>query len=415
MNSRERVALALNHQKTDKVPVDISGTINSGIHAFALARLIEALGLEKRIVKVFEPMTMQGQVDYDVINALGCDVIGLHSPFTFPGYKNENWKIWELHGNQVLIGGGFNCSYGDDGTIYLYPQGDTSVPPSAKMPSTGYFFDNIYRQEDLKNHTHDARSDFFNQFTIFSEEECDYYEKTSKKLYDETDYAIFGNFFQGGIGDVFFMPGAWLKTTRGIRDISLWYMAHFDHPGYIQELFAMQMEYAMKNLELYKQCVGERISAIGISGTDFGTQNGPMISLELYRKLYKPHHKNINDWIHKNTKWKTLLHSCGSIFTFLDDFVEAGFDIINPVQFNAAKMDPEVLKSKYGEKLVFWGGGANSQSTLPFGSPSEIEQEVKKNVEILSRGGGYICGTVHNIQAPTPPENIIAFFNAVNN
>jgi hypothetical protein len=225
MNSRERVLSALNHKQTDKVPVDISGTIVSGIHAFALARLIKALGLESRIVKVFEPMTMQGQVDCDVLNALGCDVVGLYSPYTFPGYKNENWKQWKLHGTKVLVGEGFNYSHGKDGTIYLHPQGDTSISPSAKMPSTGYFFDNIIRQEDLSNHKYDARADYKDQFSIFSEEECNYYEETSKKLFEETNYAIFGNFFQCGVGDIFLIPGAWLKKTNGIRDLSLWFMA----------------------------------------------------------------------------------------------------------------------------------------------------------------------------------------------
>lgn len=416
MNSRERVLLALNHKKADRVPADLSGTIVSGIHASALNRLRKALNLEQRAVKVFEPMTMQGQVDFDVLDSLGCDVVGLYSPFTFLGYKNEKWKPWKLKdGTGVLMAEGFKYSYGEDGTVYIYPQGDTGVAPSAKMPSSGYFFDNIARQEDLTNHRYDAREDYNDQFLSMSDEECEYYEATSKKLFEETEYSIFGNFFQGGIGDVFLIPGAWLKKTKGIRDLSLWFMAHYDHTEYIKELFEMQVEVAMKNLELYRQCVSDRIAAIGMSATDFGTQNGQLMSLNCYRELYKPYHKKMNDWVHKRTKWKTFLHSCGSIIKFMDDFIEAGFDIINPVQFNAVNMDLEVLKNKYGHKVIFWGGGANSQITLPFGTPEEVEKEVKKNVGILSKNGGFICGTVHNIQGPTPVENIIAFYRAINN
>lgn len=415
MTSRERVALALNHKKTDKVPVDISGTIVSGINASALHRLRKALGLEKKTVKVFEPMTMQGKVDFDLLNVLGGDVVGIYSPYTLLGFKNENWKPWKLpDGTDVMMAGKFQCSYDKNGTIYAYPQGDRNTYPSAKMPSNGFFFDNIARQDDLTNHIYDARSDYKGQFSIFSEEECCYYDKKSKKLFEETDFAIFGNFFQGGVGDVFSIPGAWLKKTRGIRDLTLWFMAHYEYPEYIQEFFEMQMETAMKNLELYRQAVGERIVAIGVSATDFGTQNGPLMSLEVYRKLYKPHHKKMNDWIHKHTGWKTFMHSCGSIIDFMQDFIDAGFDIINPVQFNAANMDLEFSKNKYGDKITFWGGGANSQKTLPFGNPKEIEEEVKKNVEILSKNGGFICSTVHNIQGPTPAENIIAFFKSIN-
>lgn len=192
-------------------------------------------------------------------------------------------------------------------------------------------------------------------------------------------------------------------------------MAHYEHPEYIKELFEMQMEVAMKNLELYRQAVENRIVAIGVSATDFGAQNGPLISLDSYRELYKPYHKIMNDWIHKNTKWKTFMHSCGSIIDFMEDFIDAGFDIVNPVQFNAANMDLKQLKSKHGDRIVFWGGGVNSQKTLPFGTPEEIEEEVNRNVKILSKDGGFICGTVHNIQCPTPTENIIAFFKAINN
>jgi len=415
MTSRERVIKALSHKETDRVPKDLSGTIVSGINVSALTKLRIKLGMEKKIVKVFEPMTMQGRVDFDVLNALGCDIIGLYSPYTFLGFKNENWKPWTLPDKtEVLVAGGFNYTYGNDGSIFLYPNGDTSVAPSAKMPSTGYFFDNIYRQKDLTNHKYDARKDYEGQFSIFSDDECQYYEKKSKELFEETDYAIFGNFFQGGVGDVFGIPGAWLKEPKGIRDLSLWFMAHYERPDYIKEMFDMQIEVALKNLELYRQALGDRIVAIGVCATDFGTQNGPLMSLDSYRELYKPYHKKINDWIHRNTGWKTFKHTCGSILDFMDDFIEAGFDIINPVQFNAAKMDVKNLKDKYGDRISFWGGGANSQWTLPFGTPDEVEEEVKMNVKVLSKGGGYIAGTVHNIQGLTPPENIIAFFKAIN-
>jgi len=415
VTSRERVIKALKHREPDKIPVDLGGSVVTGIHATALSKIRHVLGLEKRSIKVYEPMMMLGLVENDVMEALGCDVIGLNAPGTLLGYKNENWKTWQLpDGTEVLMGGDFAFTYGKDGTIYTYPKGNTSALPSAKMPSNGLYFDNIIRQEDLSNHDFDARKDYADQYSVFTEEECRYYEETSKKLFEETDYAVFGNFFLGGVGDIFHIPGAWLEKPKGIRDLSLWLMAHYDHPEYVKEFFEMQTEIQLKNLSLYQESVGNRIVAIAISGTDFGAQDGPFISPDTYREFYKPFHKRMNDWIHKNTEWKVFLHSCGSDVAFLDDFVEAGVDILNPVQISAAGMNPSFLKENYGDKLVFWGGGIDTQKTLPFGTPEDVEKETRENVSVLSKGGGYVCAAVHNIQGPTPVENICAFFRTIN-
>jgi uroporphyrinogen-III decarboxylase len=121
----------------------------------------------------------------------------------------------------------------------------------------------------------------------------------------------------------------------------------------------------------------------------------------------------MNDWVHQHTRWRTLYHSCGSVVAFLDDFVEAGFDILNPVQLSAEGMDPRFLKDNYGRKLVFWGGGVDTQHTLPFGTPDEVRREVKSNLDIFSAGGGYVFNTVHNIQANIPVENLLAMFETV--
>ncbi|MFZ2658368.1 MAG: hypothetical protein WAX69_25770, partial [Victivallales bacterium] len=279
MTSRERVVCALNHREPDKVPVDLGGAVVTGIQASALARLRDALCLEKRPVKVYEPMMMLGVVEDDVLRAIGGDVVGLNAPGTLLGYRNENWKPWKLpDGTDVLMGGGFAFSRDADGTVYAYPRGNTDAPPSARMPANGLYFDNIIRQEDLTNHTFDARKDYADQYGIFSDEDCRHYEKTSKELYENTDYAVFGNFFLGGVGDIFHIPGAWLEHPRGIRNLEDWIMAHYDHPEYVKEFFDMQTEIQLKNLELYRQAVGNRIVAIAISGTDFGAQHGTFIS-----------------------------------------------------------------------------------------------------------------------------------------
>jgi uroporphyrinogen-III decarboxylase len=415
VTSRDRITAALLHKETDKVPVDFGGTVVTGLHASALHRLRKKLGLPDKPVKVYEPMMMLGLVENDLIGILGGDVVGLNAPSTLLGYQNRDWKEWHLtDGTPVLIGGGFASTSGEDGTIYAYPKGNTSAPPSARMPFDGLYFDNIIRQKDLSNHPFDASKDYKDQYSLFTEDECLYYEQTSKYLFEETEFALFGNFFLGGFGDMFHLPGAWLEKPKGIRDPEEWMIAHFDHPDYVKDFFEMHLEIQLKNLEMYCQAVGNRIQIIAISGTDFGAQNGPLISPKMYREFYKPYHKVLNDWVHSNTNWKVFFHSCGSIIDFMDDFIEIGVDIINPVQFSAARMDLSELKNKYGDKIVFWGGGVDPQKTLPFGTVEEIRDETRRNVSILSKGGGYVCGTVHNIQGPTPVENILAFLQSIN-
>jgi len=415
MNSRDRVVAALDHQETDRVPVDLGGAVVTGIHAQALDRVRRALALEDRAVKVYEPMMMLGTVEQDVIEAVGGDVVGLNAPGTLLGYKNENWKNWTMpDGTEVLMGGGFECMTDADGTTYAYPQGDRSARPSARMPSEGLYFDNIVRQEDLSNHNFDARRDYADQYSVFTDEDCAYYEKASKELYEETDYAVFGNFFLGGVGDIFHIPGAWLKDPKGIRDLEEWIMAPYLHPEYVKEFFEMQAEITLKNLALYRQAVGDRLVAIAVSGTDFGGQDGLLISPECYREFYKPYHKMFNDWVHENTSWKVFFHTCGAVSDLMEDFIEVGVDIINPVQVSAEGMQAEQLKEKYGDRIVFWGGGVDPQKTMPFGTPEEVAEETKRNVAVLSKGGGFVGAAVHNIQGPTPVENILAFFRSIN-
>ncbi|NCB00313.1 MAG: methyltransferase, partial [Clostridia bacterium] len=190
-------------------------------------------------------------------------------------------------------------------------------------------------------------------------------------------------------------------------------MAQLLYPEYVSAVFEYQTEVMLKNLEIYKQAMGDRIQIVWISGTDFGTQNAGFFSTDIFKELYKPYYKKMNDWVHQNTSWKTFYHTCGSVVSFLDDFVEMGMDIINPVQLSATGMDARMLKDKYGDKLTFWGGGVDTQEVLPRGTPEQVKAQVKERLEILSKGGGYVFNTIHNIVGNTPVENIAAAFEAV--
>jgi uroporphyrinogen-III decarboxylase len=159
--------------------------------------------------------------------------------------------------------------------------------------------------------------------------------------------------------------------------------------------------------------VGDKVAVAFVTGTDFGTQRGPLIGCRTYRALFQPFHRRVNDWIHDHTPWKTFMHTCGSVADLIPDFVDAGFDVLNPLQFSAAGMDPKTLKDRFGDKLAFWGGGVDTQHTLPFGTPDDVRREVRRQVAAMHRAGGFVFSAVHNIQAGTPSENLIALFEAV--
>ncbi len=415
MNSRERVIKAINHIEPDKVPIDLGAGAQSGISASTLYQFASALGIEAKAIKIIEPFQLLGEVEDELLKKVGADVVGLWNPVNFMGTRNDNWKPWTMpDGTPTLMAGTFEFDLDKEGNTLAYPQGDRNCDYSMKLTIDGTFFNSIDRVPQMNESDLDAYRDFKNSFGLFDDTSLKMLESQSLHLHKNTDYAVFGNFGGGGFGDVAAIPGHFLKSPKGVRRLDDWMMCHLLYPDYIKQVFDLQLEVALKNLKLYHEAVGDRIQIIAISGTDFGTQNGEFISLETYRSLYKPYHKAINDWVHTNTKWKTFYHSCGSIVNLIEDFVEAGVDILNPVQCSAFGMDPQMLKDTYGDRIVFWGGGVDTQHTLPFGNVEDVRKEVAERVAIFGKGGGYVFNTIHNIVANTPIENIIAMYQTVN-
>ncbi|MEG2625796.1 MAG: uroporphyrinogen decarboxylase family protein [Christensenella sp.] len=411
--SRERLTKTLAHEEPDKVVVDLGSSLVTGISAVALSKLRDALGLEKRLVKVYEPMQLLGLVEEDVIEALGIDVVGISTPYTNYGYQNDAWKQWKIHDTDVLVGEGFTTTIDEEGNTYVYPQGDTSVAPSAKMPAAGYYFDNIVRQGDMEHEDLNGREDFKNDFACMSDAVVDSIKTKVTHYYNDTSLGINMGNFLCGFGDAAALPGSGQKKTNGIRSVEEWLVAHYTEPEYVHDVYSYQLEEAIKTLEKLKNAVGDMPQVVQISGTDFGTQRSEFISPDMYREFYKPYHMRINKWVHENTNWKVMYHTCGSIVNLLDDLAEVNVDILNPVQCSAEGMEPHMLKEKYGDKFVFWGGGVDTQKTLAFGTPEDVYEEVTERLKIFAPGGGFVFNTVHNIQAPTPTQNILAMFDAI--
>jgi len=410
--ARQRLKDALQHKPTDRVCVDFGGTAVTGIHVSCVAALREHFGLEKRLVKAFEPYQMLGWIDDDLKDALDLDVDGIMSPYTMFGFPNENWKEFRLPwGQTVLVSEHFKTTTTADGDLLIYPQGDTSAPPSGRMPKSSFFFDSIIRQEPIQEEKLDPM-DNLEEFAPISDQDLQHYKNELAKLANSPRARI-ATFAGTAFGDIALVPAPFLKHPRGIRDVSEWYMSTALRQDYIHTIFQRQSEIALENLKKINAVLADDIDAVFICGTDFGTQTSSFCSTATFDSLYAPYYKKLNDWIHANTSWKTFKHSCGAVEPFMSHFIDAGFDIINPVQCSATGMDPQKLKDNYGKKLTFWGGGVDTQKVLPFGTPQEVYDEVRQRIEIFNKDGGFVFNTIHNIQANTPVENLASLFKAI--
>ena len=415
MNSRQRVEATLNHQVPDLVPLDLGGSPVTGMHVSSVYELRQALGLDAPgvPVKVVESYQMLGQIEPDLLDAVGADVVGLGGPRGFFGFENKDYKPWTLFdGTPLLVPGDFNTEPQPNGDILMYPEGDRSAGPSGRMPNGGFYFDSVDRQQPIDDDKLNVE-DNLEEFGPISDEDLEHFARGAQRLHEETDRAVLANFGGTAFGDIALVPAPWMKDPKGIRDVEEWYVSTAMRFDYVYEVFQRQCEIALANLAKIYDAVGDRVSAIFVTGTDFGTQSGPFISCKSYGSLYQPFHRRVNDWIHEHTPWKTFIHSCGSVVALLDQIVDAGFDILNPVQCSAAGMDPDVLKEKYGEKICFWGGGVDTQKTLPFGTPDQVRKEVKERIKVFGRNGGFVFNPVHNVQAGTPAENLVALYEAV--
>ena len=409
---RKRVLDAINHRTPDRVPIDCGGSSTSGMHVSCVAKLRDFYGLEKRLVKVCEPYQMLGLIEDDLKEAIGVDVAPLMGRTTFFGFENRDWKPWTFNGLEVLVAEGFRTTVEPkNGGALIYPKGDLSARPSAHMPKDGFFFDSIIRQKPI-DLDHLNPEDNTEQFQPLTEAQLDGIEEDARAL-DSGEHAVFASLVNTNLGDIAWVPGPDLIDPKGVRDVAEWYMLTASRPDVVHKIFERQVEVGIDNLARIHQRLGDAIDVIFLCGADFGTQTSAFCSVRTFDSLWKPHYAEVCDWIHKNTTWKTFKHSCGSSERFFESMIEAGVDIVNPVQCSAKGMEPRMLKEKYKGRLVFWGGGVDTQRTLPFGTPAEVRAEVLERCEIFSQGGGFVFNTIHTVQANTPVENMVAMFEAV--
>ncbi len=414
LTPRQRLQCTLSHRQPDRVCVDFGATFVTGIHVSIVHRLRQRLlGESDYRVKVIEPYQMLGEIDDELRSVLEIDVIGVLPRKSIFGTVQTDWKPFTMpDGTPCLVPETFNVTPAPDGGWLMYPEGDTSVSPSGHMPAGGYFFDAIVRQEPIDEAKLNP-ADNLEEFGPLSPEDLEYFRQRKAWFEERNGFGSILIIPGSALGDIALVPAPFLKRPRGIRDISEWYISTKTRTEYVLAIFEKQCDYALQNLNKLIDLFGDTVQVALITGTDFGTQRGPFISVADYRRLYLPFHRQINELIHRRSCWKTFIHSCGSVYRLLPEFIAAGFDILNPVQCSAAEMEAVRLKREFGKDLVFWGGGVDTQNTMAFGTPSQVYEEVRQRIDIFNRDGGFVFDAIHNVQGNTPIENVESMFRAL--
>jgi uroporphyrinogen decarboxylase len=397
MNRRERVLCALNHQEPDRVPVDLGGTNVSGISAIAYKNLKSYLGLNGREIRVFDTYQQLADVEEEILRTVRSDVrsVMIQAKEFKPGKLTD--------GSPCEIPVKWNPECRDDGAqIVLNRRGDII----AIRPPEMQFFQPIYHPlrecesvDDLDRHTENIINSDMPEHSDMTFEEMG---EVAREIREQTDYLLVGGDFGAHI----------LAASQSLRGWDVFLLDLLERPVFAETLMDRLANAHCERFDRYWNCLGQHLDVVA-AHDDLGTQMAPILSPELYRKMIKPYHKKVYSYIKKKSGAFVFLHSDGSIYQLIPDLIEAGVDILNPVQVTAAGMDTKKLKKEFGDILVFWGGGCDTQRILPRGTRGEVRDEVKRRIDDLAPGGGFVFSQVHNILPEVPPENIMAMYEAV--
>ena len=405
MTSRERVLTALDHREPDRVPIDLSGHRSSGIAAMVYPRLRALLGLPERAVRVYDPVQQLAIVDEDVLDRFGVDTIELGRAFAL---NDEDWTDWELPD-------GTPCQLPSwvvperDGDRWVIRAGSGRV--IAAMPDGALYFESVWfpfhESDDLAAIPAALEESMWCSIPsppgplVAGPDGERILTAGARRLRESTDRAIIG-LFGGNLLEL----GQFLYRNDGFL------MLLAADPTRAHDFLDRVVEMHLRNLERFLGAVGESLDII-VFGDDLGMQVGPQISPAMYREFFKPRHEMMWHRAKELADVKVMLHCCGGVRELLPDIIDAGLDAINPVQTNCKGMDAAELKAEFGSDLVLWGGGCDTQKILTDGTPQEVAEHTRRQVEILSPGGGFVFQQVHNILANVPPENVVAMLDEV--
>lgn len=407
MTARERILAALNHQPPDRVPVDFSGHRSSGIAAMLYPKVRRCLGLEPRPIYVYDPVQQLAIVHEDVLDRFGVDTIELGRAFAL---EDAHWVDWTLPDGQLCKMPRWAVPERGDGAWLLRSRSGREL---ARMPDGAIYFEQTYWPFlDGEENLDDLPGAFAESMwtAILSPpgpltagpDGLRRLAAGARRLRASTDRAIIGLF-----------GGNLLECGQFLYRIDQFLMLLAGEPERAEAFLDRLVEMHLANLEAYLGAVGEHIDVI-LFGDDLGMQTGPQMSPAMYRALFKPRHSRLWHRAKELANVKVMLHCCGGVHELLGDLIEAGLDAINPVQISCTGMDAATLKAEFGRGITFWGGGCDTRSVLSDGTPQEVADHVRRQVQVLSPGGGFVFQQVHNILADVPPENVVAMFDAVN-
>lgn len=407
MNSRERILTSINHKEPDHVPLDLGSTPSSNISAIAYNNLKKHLGINTGHTRIYDVVQQLAQPEDDILQRFGVDVLDIGRAFNT---LDTDWYDIKLCDGSIAqypswfkpveTKEGFNA-YDEDGDRIAF------------MPKGGAFFDQTYfpyidgypkDYKDIKKAMGKVLWQKLASSPWDNANKPDFFKTLREKaiyLRNTTDKAI-----MIGAGCNLFEWGTFLRRIDNfLMDLIL-------EPKEVENLLDKLMEVHLEGLAKICEAVGDVVDIVRF-GDDLGTNEGPFMAPEIYRKMFKPRHAILCDYVHKHSKMKTYLHSCGSIRKLLPDLIEAGFEVINPVQTTARGMDPAELKKEFGKDITFWGGGCNTRWILNKATEQEVYDYTTHMLEILMPGGGYVFNTEHNIMPEVPPQNILAMYKAV--
>ena len=403
MTSRERVRRAIHFQHPDRVPIDLGATRASGISATVYERLKKRMGVNTP-TKILDSMQLLAEVEAEMLERLHVDVVPLEGPLAawnaMPCSAGTPRKLFS--GVTGYFAPGTEVRVEKDGAWVLVNAAGAAY---ARMPKDGFYFDFI-RPTMASSRIDPAK---YKPASTVGDEELKAFESRAKFLYENTDKAILG------WGASISMVGLSALLSDNITQGSLdeWLCMLMVEKETASEMMSRCTDAAIARAKLYHQAAGDKVMVWGVASDDAGTQRAGLLSPDVFREMILPHYKRFNDWVHKNTTWRTFLHSCGSVYDYIEGWIESGIDIINPVQISAANMEPRRLMDSFGGRIVFWGGGCETQRMLPLGTPDDIRRHVRENLEILAPAkGGFVFTQVHNVQPNVPAENVEAMLAA---
>jgi uroporphyrinogen decarboxylase len=389
-SARQRVLMALAHEEPDRIPVDFGGMRSSGISAMAYQRLKDRLGMRtgepyvydvrQQLAIVEEPVRQRFNAD---VFPLDLDQLGDWQPYTLPD------------GSPAKTLAGYEFEQTKEGDVYWRDP----VRRIARRPGGGFYFDYVYFPLAQARTPADLEARDWGGFT---DAELEKLRTRAAQLFDESDYFILGRF-----------GGSMYERGQDLRGWERFMLDMAEGGAFLEAFLEHLFESHMANLKRYLAAVGDYIQAINFSD-DLGTQRALQISPAMYRRWIKPYHTRLYGYVREHYPHvHVFLHCCGAIYDLIPDLIEAGVQILNPVQTTARGMDPGRLKQNFGADLTFWGGGCDTQHVLPHGTRDEVRADVRRRLEILAPGGGYVFNPIHNVQPDVPPENVVAMFDAV--